>query len=524
MSEDLGREVAEADVAEKGGISAVWIIPLLAVLIGAFLVYRTFADAGPTIAIQFKTAAGLEAGKTKVKFKDVEVGLVRTIDISDDLSHVVVTAELAKTTEPYLTESTRFWVVRAQVSAGRVTALGTLFAGAYIGMDPSSEGGPRREFVGLETQPIVTSDEPGRMFLLESALGGSYQMGSPVYFRRVQVGEVVSSRLDDTDGNTEVQIFVRAPHDERVRTDTRFWNASGFDLSMSAEGLRVDTPSVTSLLIGGISFETPPALESGEEVPKDHVFRLHANRETAFSRAYAIKQRYRLEFLSSVEGLVAGAAVVFNGIQIGEVLDVRLHLDVDTLEFTVPVMIQLEPERIVSRAEVSTEEGGNIRAFVEKGLRARLKSGNLLTGQKQVELVMLEDAPPVEVAKVDGLYQIPTVPTPLDALTSNVARIVERLNAMPIEDIGENLDRSLIRLAATLENTAGLTERLNDEIVPNLATASRDASALLSPDSTVSTELRKLLVELNEAARSMRLLGDYLERHPEALIRGKEGE
>jgi len=515
-------DVAEAVVEKRSRPSAVWMIPVVAVLIGAFLVYRTFADQGPKITISFKTASGLEAGKTKIKYKDVEVGLVESIRLTDDFSGVIVTAELVKNATAYLTENTRFWVVRARVSAGRVTGLGTLFSGAYIGMEPSTAGTSQRDFVGLEIQPVVTSDDPGRRFLLRSSQGGSFDVGAPVYFRKIQVGEVISSKLSDSGDHVMVQVFVRDPHDKRVRTDTRFWNASGLDLSLDTAGVRVDTASLTSLLIGGISFETPPSFREGDEPAEDHVFPLYPDRNDAFSEVYTVKRRFLLTFEQSVEGLRAGAPVLFHGMQIGEVLDVKLEFERERMKFVVPVLIELEPERVSDRDEISDDPSDTVKTLVDAGLRARLKSGNLLTGAKQIELVMIEDAEPVEVEIAGEYFEIPTVPAPLEALTSNLSKILEKLDKVPVEEIGENLNGSLERLEATLANAEDLTAQLDAEILPSVAAVARDASALLSPNSTVTTELRRLLIELTEAARSLRLMADYLEQHPESLVRGKK--
>lgn len=517
-------DVAEAVVEEHSRrISAIWAIPLVAVLIGAFLVYRTFTERGPTVTISFKSAEGLEAGKTKVRYKDLEVGLVDSITLAEDLSHVIVTASFAKGAERYLTETTRFWVVRAQVSAGRVTGLGTLFSGAYIGIDPSMEGKPRRSFTGLEVQPVVTTGEPGTLYTLQSETGGSFEVGAPVYFRKVQVGEVASSELSASGEDVTVQIFVRTPHDARVRTNTRFWNASGLDVTLSAEGIQLDSDSITSMLIGGISFDIPEGQEPGDAPPPGHVFPLYPNRTEAFAQHYHLKRRYILHFLESVEGLSDGAPVRFRGIQLGTVVDVRLELDPKTMASQIRVLVDIEPERVIPTEQVADDPAAGLKRLLEQGMRARLKTGNLLTGQKEIELVILEDAPPVQLTRVGGYLEIPTVPTPLEALTSNVTRIVSRIQSLPLEDIGDNLDRSLRSLAASLENTEKVTERLDSEVLPALTAVADDASQLLSPTSTVSTELRQLLIELREAARSIRLMADYLEQHPEALIRGKEG-
>jgi paraquat-inducible protein B len=516
--------VAEAVVEQRSRPSTVWLIPLVAVLIGAFLVYRNFADRGPTITISFESAEGLEAGKTKIKYKDVELGLVDSITLAEDFSHVIVSAELVKSAEAYLTENTRFWVVRARVAAGRVTGLGTLLSGAYIGIDPSTEGERSHEFKGLETQPVVTSDDLGTLFAMRSTTGGSYQVGSPVYFRSIRVGEVVSSALSESGDYVEVQAFVQAPHDDRVRTSTRFWNASGVDLSLDADGVSIDTESLTSILIGGIAFDTPETLEDEAAPAKDQVFHVYANRREALSRTYAIKRRFLVSFDESVGGLSRGAPVVFQGIQVGQVLDVKLEFDPETITFRVPVLVEIEPERIGTAEQANEDPGPRLGILVEKGMRARLKTGNLITGKKEIELVMLKDAEPARV-KTDGKYpEFPSVPTPFDQLTSNVGSIVDRLNRIPFENIGANLDQSLARLSATLENTEDLTRKLDEDVLPGIAASAQGASDLLNPTSTFSTELQRLLLELGEAARSLRLLADYLERHPESLVRGKEEE
>ena len=248
----------EAVVQTRSRISLVWLIPLVAAAIGAWLAYKAYSEQGPEIAISFKTAEGLQAGKTKLRYKQVEFGVVERIELSPDISKVIVTARLEKGSEKFLTDKTRFWVERARVSAGSVQGLGTLLGGAYIGIDPVATGKPTNEFTGLEVPPVVTAGEPGRHFMLHAKELGSVEVGAPVYFRQIRVGEVVSYVLDDSGASVDIQIFVEAPHDQRVRENTRFWNASGVNVSLGAGGLQIDTASLTSILIGGIAFENPP--------------------------------------------------------------------------------------------------------------------------------------------------------------------------------------------------------------------------------------------------------------------------
>ena len=244
----------QAVIQRKKQISIVWLVPIVAILIGGWLAYKGLTEKGPEVTISFKSAEGLEAGKTKLKYKDVEIGQVQTIRFDADLSKVLVTAELVKEAEPFLTKSTRFWVVCPRVTASGVSGLGTLFSGAYIGMDPGKEGPSTKKFEGLEEPPVVTRDMPGRNFLLRATTLGSLDIGSPVYYRQLQVGQVISYDLDKTAQSLLIKVFINAPQDELVYKNTRFWNASGFDLKLDAGGLKNNTQSLVSIMLGGIAF------------------------------------------------------------------------------------------------------------------------------------------------------------------------------------------------------------------------------------------------------------------------------
>jgi paraquat-inducible protein B len=408
------------------------------------------------------------------------------------------------------------------VSGGQITGLGTVFSGAYIGMDPVTEGPRARHFTGLEVPPVVTAGRPGRLFWLRGSSLGGLDIGSPVYFRQIQVGQVVAYELDRSGEHVTVQVFVDAPHHERVRQTTRFWNESGIDVSMSAEGVRLDTSSVVSMLIGGLSFDTPGNLDAAAEVAEDHVFPLYASRADASEQKYTLKRRYLLHFDQSVRGLIPGSPVEFRGIHVGEVADVKLVAKPDTGEFRIPVLIEIEPQR--AGLEETGEEAPRARVerLVANGFRARLRTANLITGQLAVELDLLPDAPPAE-ADFSGLYpEIPTVPTPLQEITSGLARLLDRAGEMPLEDIGKELRALLVEVRE-------LSASLNRDVAPALASTMENAErtlasaeSLVRPGSPVRQDLQRMLREMTEAARSLRLLADQLERHPESLIRGKE--
>lgn len=541
-------ELPEAVIAPRSRVSLVWLIPMAALLIGGWLAYTAYSERGPTIRIELKTAAGLQAGKTKVKFKEVEVGNVKSIQVRPDLQGVVVTAELVAGAEVYLREKTRFWVARPRVTASRVSGLETLLSGAYITFDPVTEGDGASEFVGLEEPPLFTTSEPGKKFILRSKTLGSLNIGSPVYHRHIQVGQIVGYELDEAGDAVSIELFIAEPNDRLVLTNTRFWNASGVDVKLSTEGISVDTQSLLSVLVGGVAFDTPTTLEEeGEPATHDQYFPLYANREEAHEKIYLDKKRFLLFFDSSVRGLSVGAPVLLRGIKLGQVLDVQLEFDVKEFEFHIPVLIEIEPDRIrfVGGEYEDVQEETPIARFVDEGLRAQLKSGSLITGQLFVDLDLHDDVPAAAVGEQGGYPVIPTVSTaPLEEITNKANEFLNTLNELPLQEIGsdlrdtikgakeiatsEELERSVKELELTLKQVHEMARGLDKDVMPKLSATLEQARVtlasadnLVAADSAVYLELKRMLRELSAAARSVRGLADYLERHPEALIKGK---
>ena len=282
-------DVPEAAVKERRRFSIVWLIPLVAGAIGIWLAYVTISEQGPTITMTFKTAEGLEAGKTKIKYKDVEVGRVEEVELSEDFSHIVVTAQMDKSAAHYMNEGTRFWIVRPRIGLGGVSGLGTLVSGSYVELEPG-EGTSTTSFTGLEEPPPITSDVPGRRFVLRATELGSVARGSPLYFRGIEVGKVLSHQLADDDRTLMIDFFVNAPHDRLVEAESRFWNASGLRVSMSAEGVDVRTESLQALAIGGIAFDTPADVRSDTPAEEGHVFHLYDSFRSVSEAAYTEKQ------------------------------------------------------------------------------------------------------------------------------------------------------------------------------------------------------------------------------------------
>jgi len=517
---------------ESKGFPVVWLLPLVALLVGGWLWFKTISEQGPEIVIRFQTAEGIEEGKTQVKYRDVNVGQVKEVLFPEDLSHIKVTVEMAPDSEPYLTESTQFWVVLPRIGAGGISGLSTLVSGAYIGMDPGTGGEHIDDFTGLEKPPIVTSDEEGTSYRLQAERLGSISVGSPVYFRQIKVGEVIDYALAGDQGHVEFGIFVTAPHDQYIRTGTRFWNAGGMNVSLGAEGMQVEMESLVSLLSGGIAFETPDSLLRTEHAPKDTMYRLFdshkQSREELISRGY----RYVLNFTDSLRGLSIGAPVEFRGIRIGTVTGIDHQLVAESGQMALPVYVELEPERTLSQAELDEFSGGHLKRAVNEhveelvalGMRARLQTGSLLTGQRFVEMELYPDVEVGQVSYEGAWPEIPTMPGTLANITTNINKLFARLEAAPLEQTLENLNQlseSLNSLVSKLDQEApGLTKDARDTLQAATGTL-ESMGGVVARDGELGNELYQTLNELRAAARSIRVMAEYLERHPEALIKGK---
>jgi len=517
--------------------SIVWLVPIVAAAIGAWLAVHALLERGPEITITFKSAEGIEAGKTKIKYKSVDVGQVAAVSISKDRSHVLVRAQMVKEADDLLRSDTQFWVVRPRIAGGSVSGLSTLLGGTYIGMDAGESSESQGDFKGLEVPPVVTLGVPGRQFVLHGRDLGSLDVGAPVYFRRIEVGRVVAFNLDRDGHGVSVKVFVNAPYDQYVNYNSRFWQASGVDLTLSASGVKLDTQSLVSILIGGLAFETLPDSPVSPPAEPDASFELFASRAAAFAPSTAGFHTFVLYFNESVRGLEKGAPVDFRGVNLGEVYEVDIEFDRATKTVRIPVIVRLYPDRLQRRelrrkqALDELERRQVVDAMVSRGLRAQLRTGNLLTGQLYVALDFFPKATPVDVDWKTDPPTIPTVSGALANLETSVTSVVGKLDKIPFEAISDDLQRSLRQLDSALQSVEKLANRLDTEVTPEareaLAEAKRAAAAagrVLSSDSPLQDDARRAFLEIRRAANSLRVLTDYLERHPESLIRGKPGE
>ena len=508
--------------------SPIWALPVVALIIAAWLGYTTFAERGPTITITFTTAAGLEPGKTHIKYHDIELGTVEHVDPTPDLKKVIVTAQMSKMAAPHLKDGNQFWVVRPRFSLTSFSGLETLVSGAYIEMD-SGAGNPAHEFTGLAEPPVVRSDVPGTTFMLAGEQIGSINSGAPVFFRGIDVGEVINTNFKGMDEAMTVRIFVRKPYDDFVRPSTHFWNASGIGFSTSGGGFKLEVESLQAVLAGGVAFETPPAAAHEKMAKADTTFELYSDRAAAEAASFTKLVRGLVEFEGSVRGLAVGAPVTLRGIPIGRVADVRLVIDAATHTVRVPVVIEAGFGQIgvANQPEAEFGQGKLAEQLVKLGLRAQLGSSSLITGQLLVAFDFFPDAPPAEITRTDdGLLQFPTVPSTMEDLQRSVGQILDKISALPLEQLTGDLRNTLGAAQQLLQNA----DTRSATLITSLHQTSEAADAVLKSigtgygsNSQIRSELSDLLRQLQDTARAVRVLASYLEQHPNSLIVGKAG-
>ena len=538
----------------KRHFSAIWLIPIVAALIAGYLGFRSFSEKGEVVTISFRTAEGLSVGQTAVKYKSVTLGTVENIALNEDRSGVIVRVRMMGKTEDLLTDHTRFWVEKPRLNT---TSLSDIVSGTYIELDPGPPGGEHETaFDGLENQPALPATEPGTTYILAADRLGSVTDASPVYYRDMNVGTVLGYDIGNGFGPINVSVFVRAPYDKLVKPTTRFWNASGLSVKVGAGGVHVELQSLQSVLGGGVAFDTPvESIQAPQADSKAH-FALYDDHKSAEAAAYGKRVPYVTYVQSSIKDLAAGSPVQIFGIQVGQVTDVKLSFDPATNEARVRVAFEIEPARAFGPSE-SDQNAGVMQKLVQNGMRVKMESSDLIAGQEVLSLGFVPMTGPAQITMEGDAMVLPGQSGGFDNLTGALSDVASKLDQIPFEEIGKNLDHLLASanqtvggpemhqavhsLAMTLANAEDLSRDAKQNLTPalqrlpeisaQLQSAVAQANAFMASvntgygqDSDFQRSTKRVLDEANDAARSIRLLADYLERHPEALVEGKKPE
>ncbi len=541
--------------SRRARFSVIWLIPIIALVVAVFLGFRTIQSQGALIIIKFQSADGLAAGQTQVKHKNVALGTVENIRLSDDMRYVLVRIRMKRDADKILTSQARFWVVRPRLSGANVSGLETLVSGAYIAVDPGRLGGPRQtEFSGLEAPPGVQSDDPGRTFTLMTGTVNSIGEGSPISFRGVSVGEVLGYTMPPGGrGPVPVKAFIKEPYDHYVHVKTRFWNTSGVDITFGSKGVHLQIESLQAVLSGGVGFGLPQDQRDKDapEAPDGSVFRLYDSKDEADSAGYHQRIPFVTYLQNSVKGLDPGSEVDMFGIQIGSVTDVRLQLDPSAGTARVRVAMEIQPERAFAsdaRHGESVEEVS--RHLVEQGMRVQLSSASFITGASLLSFEFVANAKPASIGKEGDAIVLPSERGGLSGITDSLSDVAAKLDGLPLVQIADHLDdllagasqtvngndlKSAIHgLSGTLKSIHELADHANHGATPLLDRLpamsaelqdtlhhANEAVSSYGGDSDFNANLNQLLGQLTDTARSLRLLADFIDRHPSSIVFGR---
>jgi len=531
--ENTGKPFPRVGRRPKRSLAWVWFIPLAALLVGLSIVWRDYSQKGPKITISFQSAAGIETGKTQIRFRDVVIGLVKSVRLNSVQNGVIVEAELTKDGAVFAREGSRFWVVKPRIGLGGVSGLTTLLSGSYIEADFDGIVGSTenrisvKEFVGLEQPPPIASDRPGSRFVLRAPTLGSLSPGAPIYYRRIQVGLVTGFELNQAGQHVDLNIFIDAPYDKFIDASTRFWNESGIDLTVGAGGMHLQTESLISLIAGGISFTSfgKPHPLTDDKKP----FKLFESRRAAEIVPEGVAVPIRMRFDQPVRGLSVGAAVAFHGVDIGVVDSVALDFDVITRRFFSNVDATLYPERLGAvyvelklSNQTPEDMAASLSELTSKGLRAQLRSSNVLTGQLYITLSDFPNLPPIGMPQVTLPFVIPTIVSDdLNSMQAQIANIISKIDKIPFEKLAMDLD-------AMVNEIKRLSANIDKSVTPKLASALsqievtvKNLNSLIAPGSPLTTNAESVLEDLRSSLKSLRTLTENLQANPDSIIRGR---
>ncbi len=515
--------------------SFVWLIPLIAAAIAIYLGVRTVAQQGPLLTVSFTSGEGLSAGQTQVKFKAVALGTVESIDLSDDNKRVIARVRMTRVGARFLTSHARFWVVRPHFSPNDISGLDTLVSGAYIAVDPGPPGGKYADyFVGLTEPPGVRSDEPGDTYQLTTQSIGSLGPGSPVFYRDIQVGEVLGYDFGDGLGPITVSVFVRDPFDKLIRSQSHFWKSSGVTAGLQGGGFHVEFQSLQAVVSGSITFDVPHDGQSAPPSPDNAVFPLYNSEEEAAAAGYQTQIPLVAYFQTSVVGLTVGSPVDVLGIQIGTVTDVKLIVDPFAGGARVRVAMALQPERVIPNGTFpkSLQIDQVLQTMVARGLRAEVDTLSYITGQKEISLAFVPNPAPGVIGHEGDAIVLPSQAGGLDNIIAATSDITTKLDKIPIEKIGKDLDKLLLTTNSTLggpqmkQTLASLNGTLKaaDATLQTANTTLSGLSRSYGADSDFANELEQVVNQANDTLKSVKALTDYLDRHPASLIFGRSNK
>ncbi|WP_337037554.1 MULTISPECIES: intermembrane transport protein PqiB [Pseudescherichia] len=530
----------EAKVQKVKNWSPVWIFPIVTALIGAWILFYHYSHQGPEVTLITTNAEGIEAGKTTIKSRSIDVGVVESATLTDDLTHVEIKARLNANMQKLLHGDTVFWVVKPQVGREGISGLGTLLSGAYIELKPGSKGGVRDDYQLLDSPPLAPPDAKGIRVVLDSKKAGQLTPGDPVLFRGYRVGSVETSVFDPQKRTMSYQLFINAPNDRLVTSNVRFWKDSGIAVDLTSAGMRVEMGALTTLFGGGVSFDVPDGIDLGQPVAEKAEFDLYDNQRSIQESLYTEHKDFLLFFKDSIRGLQPGAPVEFRGMRLGTVSKVPFFMpglrQALNEDYRIPVLIRIEPERIASQMGESPDILTNLPELLKQGLRGSLKTGNLVTGALYVDMDFVSKPPPITGIREFGGYSIiPTVSSGLAQIQQRLMDMLDKINNLPLNPMLEQAtgtlaesQRTMRRLQTTLDNLNKLTasqsvQQLPQDMQKTLRELNRSMQGF-QPGSAAYNKMVADMQRLDQVLRELQPVLQTLNQKSNALVFEAKGK
>jgi len=525
-----------ATIRPVKNVSTIWFVPLIAVFIGCWMLYYQWSNEGTEISIHFSTAEGMEAGKTKIKSRNVDIGEISQIELNNKGDGVIVTAKIKKTAEHFLVSDSMFWVVSPQISHTGVSGLSTLISGVYIEISPGKNEAERYQFEALDAPPVTAVGTPGLHVTLNSNDQFAYSKGDPIIYKGLTVGQFEDIYFNFEERVVYYNAFIKAPYHQLITSNTKFWDVSGLQFDLNADGISIKTGNLETMLTNGVTFGIPEGMGVGDKIGERSYFDIYESYDAADDERY----RHSIEFVvlvsDSIRGLSIGAPVEYRGVQIGKVksTNMALTLSKNTLtkeDFKIPVLISLQPGRV---GLPDNSNGKDIMAkqniyWIKHGLKAVLRTGNILTGSLYVDLQHNQDQPISVIEQYDEFPIIPTSSDDFSQITAKAEQFMDKLNNIPLNNLSNNANQLMLEITQTAKELQGVSQNLEgllsqveqQHLSAELKKTLQGINSLtqdLSSGSPGYEDLRTTLNTLTATMNELKPLLNQLKHKPNSLV------
>ncbi|MBD1390438.1 intermembrane transport protein PqiB [Neiella sp. HB171785] len=523
----------------KAKISSVWFVPIVAALIGLWMAYQHYSSLGPLVTITMANADGLTAGKTTLKSRSVNIGKVESIILSDDYSHTIVQARIDKPYAGMLVEDSQLWVVKPRVGRGGVSGLTTILSGAYIEVRPGVSDKLRDQYTLLQEPPLGDPDTDGIRLSLYSEGNKSVEAGTPVNYKGFEVGQVEQVSYNTEAARIDYILFIKAPFDDLIATNSKFWIQSAIQLKMNTEGLSVQMDSMESLLSGGVTFGFAKGENPVGRVASGDSFKLHVSEKEATEGNFERFVPVLMFFEESIANLGPDSPVEFRGIRVGTVIEAPYRKPIESEVMSkngiIPVLVHFEFERWFDGSDIPTNEEwyAEMQEMISRGFRATIQTGNVLTGARYIDLDFYDDAAPVsepliQVAHNAGFKMMPSIPSGLTRMAEQISSIMKKIEQLPLENTVTELNAVLSnanRAMATFDGAAAKLDKIliNEESDADLAATLEQLQKTLATydsSSALHQDLRQTVQSLEHVLWELKPLLEMVNQKPDAFIFG----